>query len=100
MIYSYKYSFPGGPYGKPRDSLMYRWEHDVGSFQLDGDNCECDSMLSASHAMFHVGFLIQEEKTVPHDHRLSSLASPVMTIGDHEVPFFLSHPYYTHNGHL
>ena len=55
---TYKNSFPGGPYGKVRDSWMYRWEHGVGSFQLDDDNCECDSLLSAGHAMCHSGFLL------------------------------------------
>ena len=35
---------------------MYRWEHGVGSFILDDDNCDCYSSLNAGHAMCFDGF--------------------------------------------
>ena len=58
MLNQYRYYIPGGPYGKRLDSWMYRWEHGVGSFILDDDNCDCDSTLSAGHAVCRSGFEI------------------------------------------
>ncbi len=42
-----------------QDSVQYRKEHGVKSFQLDDDNCDCQTTLSARHGLCSEGFYTQ-----------------------------------------